>query len=88
VAVPLQGASEVEATAVPDDALQKISGMPAVFVEKYPGVYELRPVETGREAHGMVEIRHGLQEGERVVFRGAFVVKSELLKGTIAGEEH
>lgn len=88
VAVPLRGASEAEATAVPDDALQKISGLPAVFVEKDPGVYELRPVETGREAHGMVEIRHGLQEGERVVFRGAFVVKSELLKGTIAGEEH
>jgi cobalt-zinc-cadmium efflux system membrane fusion protein len=88
VAIPLRGASEVEATAVPGDAVQKISGLSAVFVEREPGLYELRPVETGREAHGMVEIRHGLGEGDRVVARGAFVLKSELLKGTIGGEEH
>lgn len=88
VAIPLRGASEVQATAVPAEAIQKISGLPAVFVEKAPGEYELRPVETGREAHGMVEIRHGLHEGERVVAQGAFVLKSELLKGMIGGEEH
>ena len=87
VAVPLRGASEIEATAVSADAIQKISGLPAVFVETLPGRFELRPVETGREAHGMVEIRHGLQEGEKVVIQGAFVLKSELLKGTIEGEE-
>jgi cobalt-zinc-cadmium efflux system membrane fusion protein len=36
----------------------------------------------------MVEIRHGLKEKERVVAKGAFVLKSELLKGSIEGEEH
>ena len=87
VAVPLRGASEIEATAVSAEAIQKISGLPAVFVESQPGRFEVRPVETGREAHGMVEIRHGLQDGEKVVVRGAFVLKSELLKGTIEGEE-
>ena len=65
-----------------------VSGLPAVFVATAPGRYELRPVEIGREAHGMVEIRHGLREGERVVARGAFVLKSELLKGSIEGEDH
>jgi multidrug efflux pump subunit AcrA (membrane-fusion protein) len=35
----------------------------------------------------MLEIRHGLKEGERVVAEGAFVLKSELLKGTIEGED-
>jgi cobalt-zinc-cadmium efflux system membrane fusion protein len=87
-ALPVRGVSNVEATAVPDEALQTISGLPAVFVEKEPGLYELRPVEIGSEAHGMVEIRHGLRDGERVVSRGAFVLKSEILKGTIAGEDH
>ncbi len=87
VAVPLRGASEDEATAVPDGAVQKVSGLPAVFVEKSPGLFELRPVETGREAHGVVEIRHGLVAGERVVAEGAFILKSELLKGTIGAEE-
>src|SRR4029450_5723834 len=87
VAVPLRGASEVEATAVPAGALQKISGIPAVFVDLGEGKYELRPVEIGRDAHGFVEVRHGLAEGERVVSEGAFVLKSELLKGTIEGED-
>jgi cobalt-zinc-cadmium efflux system membrane fusion protein len=87
VAVPVHGASEEEATAVPAEALQKISGLPVVFVESGPGRFELRPVETGREAHGMVEIRHGLREGEKVVIQGAFILKSELLKGTIEGED-
>lgn len=87
-AVPLRGATDEEATAVPDDSIQKISGLPAVFVAIGPTQFELRPVEVGREAHGMVEIRHGLKEGERVVAKGAFVLKSELLKGSIEGEEH
>ncbi|MGH9749960.1 MAG: efflux RND transporter periplasmic adaptor subunit [Candidatus Polarisedimenticolia bacterium] len=88
VAVPLRGASEVQVAAVPADAVQKISGLPAVFVEKSPGLFELRPVETGREAHGMIEIRYGLREGENVVAAGTFILKSEILKGTIGGEEH
>lgn len=87
VAVPLRGASEVEATAIPAGALQKISGITAVFVELGEGKYELRPVEIGRDAHGFVEVRHGLAEGEKVVSEGAFVLKSELLKGTIEGED-
>jgi cobalt-zinc-cadmium efflux system membrane fusion protein len=87
VAVPLRGASEVEATAIPTGALQKISGLTAVFVELGGGRYELRPVEIGRDAHGFVEVRHGLVQGEKVVSEGAFVLKSELLKGSIEGED-
>ena len=87
-AVPLRGAVESEATAVPSGALQTVSGLPGVFVAAGPGQFELRPVETGLEAHGMVEIRHGLKEGERVVAKGAFILKSELLKGSIEGEDH
>ncbi len=74
--------------AVPGEAVQTISGLPALFVEKAPGLFELRPVEIGREAHGLVEIRRGLEEGERVVVKGAFLLKSELLKGSIGGDEH
>lgn len=88
VALPLHGASKIEAVAVPAGAVQKIAGLPAVFVEREPGLYELRPVETGLEAHGMVEIRDGLKGGEKVVTAGAFILKSELLKDSIAGEEH
>jgi multidrug efflux pump subunit AcrA (membrane-fusion protein) len=59
----------------------------AVFVETSPGAFELRPVETGREAGGQVEVLRGLREGERVVAHGAFVLKSELLESSIAVED-
>jgi len=87
-AIPLQAATTVEAMAVPSSAIQTIAGMKVVFVAKGEGVYEVRPVETRREAHGMVEIHSGVGEGERVVTGGTFVLKSEVLKGTIAGDEH
>jgi cobalt-zinc-cadmium efflux system membrane fusion protein len=87
VSVPLRGAADAKAAAVPAEAVQKISGLRAVFVQTGPGRFELRPVEVGREAHGMVEIRNGLEEGESVVASGAFVLKSELLKASIEGEE-
>jgi cobalt-zinc-cadmium efflux system membrane fusion protein len=84
-AIPTTGAAS-EAIAVPVEALQKISGETAVFVEKGPGEYELRPVEAGREGEGRIEILRGLAEGDKVVVAGAFTLKSELLKGTL-GEE-
>jgi cobalt-zinc-cadmium efflux system membrane fusion protein len=76
-----------EHTAVPGEAIQRFSGVTAVFVETSPGAFELRPVETGREAAGQVEVLRGLCEGERVVAHGAFVLKSELLESSIAVED-
>lgn len=85
--LPLRAASGGENLAVPVDALQKIAGLPAVFVEKEPGRYELRSVEVGSESGGFVEVTRGLGRGEKVVVAGAFVLKSELLKKSMAGEE-
>ncbi len=88
VALPIRASTDAEATAVPAGAVQMVSGLPAVFVEIEPGRFRIVPVETGREAHGMIEIRRGLEPGARVVTAGAFVLKSELLKATIGGDEH
>lgn len=79
-------ASATEGTAVPSEAIQRLSGVSAVFVETSAGTFELRPVETGREAGGKVEVRRGLRDGERVVSHGAFVLKAELLKSSVAAE--
>jgi cobalt-zinc-cadmium efflux system membrane fusion protein len=85
--LPLRGAKASEAIAVPAAAVQKIAGQVAVFVESEPGHFALRPVETGRESEGRIEIVHGLEQNEKVVVAGAFVLKSELLKKTLAGAE-
>jgi RND family efflux transporter MFP subunit len=85
-AIPMTGAPGA-AIAIPVEALQKINGATAVFVESAPGEYALRPVEAGREGEGKVEITQGLAQGEQVVVAGAFTLKSELLKGTLGGDE-
>ena len=46
-----------------------------------------RDVVVGHEDEGWVEVRSGVEEGEAVATTGAFLLKSELLKGTMIEEE-
>ncbi|MEW6682665.1 MAG: efflux RND transporter periplasmic adaptor subunit [Nitrospirota bacterium] len=65
---------------IPEHAVQRDGGKPIVFVSKDAG-FEKRPVELGPEQHGYYPIQSGLQVGERVVTKGAFVLKSESERG-------
>lgn len=67
------------------DAIQQVDEKPVVFVEERPGSYLVRPVVVGRRSGNDVEIKSGLDEGERIVTRGSFDLKSILLKERIAG---
>lgn len=67
------------ALSVPTDALQDIEGKPTVFVRTSPSQFSARQVETGSSTDGRIEITRGLKEGEPVVSKGAFAVKSVLL---------
>jgi cobalt-zinc-cadmium efflux system membrane fusion protein len=73
--------------AIPREAVQEIGGDSVVFVERKPGRFEKRIVRLGLSAFTpegeIVEVIHGLREGERVVARGSFLLKSELLKAVI-----
>lgn len=62
---------------VPADAVV-LSGLGAhVFVERAPGVFEPREVQTGRRHGGRIAIVKGLQAGERIAFAGTFLLDSE-----------
>ncbi|CAN5809576.1 efflux RND transporter periplasmic adaptor subunit [soil metagenome] len=65
---------------IPTSALTTIDGQPFCFIEKKPGMYELRALQKGDEVEGQVEIKKGLSEGEPIVIEGTFILKSELLK--------
>ena len=41
----------------------------------------------GAETEGWVEVRSGVEDGEAVATTGSFLLKSELLKGTMVEEE-
>jgi cobalt-zinc-cadmium efflux system membrane fusion protein len=76
-----------EVVAVPSGAVQEIEGKPFVFVKTKSGAFERRDVALGQEAEGWVEVRTGVGEGEAVATAGSFLLKSELLKGSLAEEE-
>ena len=62
---------------VPVDAVIDSGREQRVFVERGAGVFEPREVEVGWRSGDLVQILHGLTEGERVVSSGTFLVDSE-----------
>lgn len=87
----LAAASEAElAVLVPREAVQQVEGRPSVFVPAdAPGSFIARPVRVGREDATSVEIISGLQAGELVVIKGAFVLKSEQMRSELGhGHAH
>jgi len=48
-----------------------------VYVEKKPGVYEMRRVTLGQQGDDYVEVLKGIKKGERVVTSGNFLIDSE-----------
>jgi cobalt-zinc-cadmium efflux system membrane fusion protein len=85
--IELTPGAPVAKLTVPGEAIQTIHGKPTAFVERSAGSYEARTLDLGSESRGLVEVKAGLAAGERVVTRGAFALKSELLKDQLAGEE-
>ena len=74
---------------IPAEAVQTLEDVSVVFVTEGNGRFAVREVELGQEEEGIVLVHHGVTPGERVVTRGSFLLKSELLKGTFeAGHGH
>lgn len=65
----------VKGIAVPDAALIDDGGHPSVFVMKDGETFTRRRVRPGVRSGGFVQILSGLEEGERVVSRGAYELK-------------
>ncbi|MBZ5498608.1 MAG: efflux RND transporter periplasmic adaptor subunit [Acidobacteriia bacterium] len=62
---------------VPADALVDSGLRKTVFVDRGNGFFEPRTVETGWRFDNRVEIRSGLNAGERIVVSGTFLIDSE-----------
>lgn len=67
-----------EVLIIPRSAVQTIDGKPLVFVQNADGSFSRRVVELGVSGGGKIEIRGGIEAGERVASDGSFLLKSEL----------
>ncbi|HEU4602205.1 MAG TPA: efflux RND transporter periplasmic adaptor subunit [Steroidobacteraceae bacterium] len=65
--------------AVQPTAIQQVKGRPVVFVQTPQG-FSARPIEIGRRSSEAVEIKQGLEAGERYAANNTFLLKAELLK--------
>lgn len=80
IQIPTKRALTVPATAIIDTGLRKL-----VYVDQGEGTYEARPVVTGITSGDRIQVISGLDEQEKVVRNGTFMVDSEArLRGLIA----
>ncbi len=79
-------AASQPAVLVPESAIQEVKGQQVVFVEKAAGKFEATAIQTGRQVSGLVEAMDGLKSGDRVVTRGSFILKSQLLRKSLDEE--
>ncbi|MEW6740214.1 MAG: efflux RND transporter periplasmic adaptor subunit [Nitrospirota bacterium] len=69
------------ALVVPASAVQREGEKTVVFVARDKSNFEKRVVTIGPEVSGYHHVLSGIKEGEQVVTKGAFILKSESMKG-------
>ncbi len=81
--------SEKEAIAVPVSAIQELNEESIVFVVNGDNKFALTEVALGQRFGDHVEIKQGLEEGQKVVTQGSFYLKSEQAKASFGhGHSH
>ncbi|MBL8232484.1 MAG: efflux RND transporter periplasmic adaptor subunit [Bryobacterales bacterium] len=83
----IQAGGTTSAIHISQSAIQQVNGQSVVFVQRDGDHFEVRAIQTGRPMDDRVEVLHGLQSGDRVVTQGSYLLKSQLLKASLAEEE-
>lgn len=76
--IPVTG--NTKGIVIPNDAIIKEGGKSFVFAALDDTTFSKKIVEPGNNLGDMTEIINGLSEGEKIVVKGAFFLKSELMK--------
>ena len=84
------GTSAGNELVIPEVAIRRIGERTVVFIpeENEPGHFQVRDVRIGGVVEGFRRITGGLTLGERVVTKGSFTLKSQLLKGTFGEDQY
>jgi RND family efflux transporter MFP subunit len=80
---PMGRSPIVPETAVIDDA-----GRPVVFVQRGGETFLRRPVKLGIRNHGMVQVLEGVNAGDRVVTKGAYLIRLSTMSSAVPSHGH
>ena len=75
---------------IKSEALQRVGDRTVVFIpkEQEHGAFEVREVEVGAESDGYTRVLAGLELGQKVVTKGSFTLKTQMMKGELGGHAH
>jgi RND family efflux transporter MFP subunit len=73
---------------VPESALVDDGGRPIVFVQRAGESFARRPVKLGIRNNGMVQILEGVTAGDRVVTKGAYLIRLASMSSQIPAHGH
>ena len=76
------------APAVPESALVDDGGRPVVFVQESGEAFLRRPVKLGVREGGYVQILEGVFPGERVVVKGAHLIRLASMSSQVPAHGH
>jgi membrane fusion protein, heavy metal efflux system len=79
--VNLKLGNDIPVMVVPKEAVIELGGRGFVYAQTAPDTYVRKPVVTGTIAGDLIQIREGLEPGERVVIKGGLLLKGEQEKG-------
>ena len=76
------------APVVPEAAIVDDAGRPIVFVQREGETFERRAVTVGARSGDLVQVTAGLRPGERVVTKGAYLVRLASLSTSVPAHGH
>jgi len=77
-----------KAPVVPEAAIIDDAGRPVVFVQRGGETFLRRPVKFGIRNHGMVQVVEGVNVGERVVTKGAYLIRLSTMSSAVPAHGH
>lgn len=84
------GTTGGEELMVRSEAVQRIGDRSVVFIPKEDetGAFEVRDVQVGGETDGYHRVISGLKLGDKVVTKGSFTLKTQMMKGEMGEHDH
>jgi multidrug efflux pump subunit AcrA (membrane-fusion protein) len=73
---------------VPESAIVDDSGRPILYQQRSGETFVRRPVKLGQRSGGMVQVLDGINPGERIVTKGAHLIRLASMSSQVPAHGH